>query len=189
MAFYKQNYKSILADKNFSTMKLRVDHKDHSVPMERFDHKYFHYLKTLAAAYKTTLQSYVRFSTNDTVDISDETFKDFQVFLAMLVFKFSRHNNHIMTKDSCADYVQDTTLVTKCMDELALHNGNVEALIRTKFHEKVDCNADTFNETKVRSFYKDDREYEKLLDLAQNGVDFVVDPNFAPNTTVEPLRP
>ena len=86
-----------------------------------------------------------------------------------------------MTKDSCADYVQDTTLVTKCMGELALHNGNVEALIRTKFHEKVDCNADTFNET--RAFYNNDREYDKLLDLAKNGVDFEVDPDFVANTT------
>ena len=189
MAFYKQNYKIILASKDYTMMKFRVDHKDYSVPMERFDHRYFHYLKTLASAYKTTLQSYVHFSSNDTVDITDETFKDFQVFLAMLVHKFSRYNNLVMTKDSCADYVQDTTLVTKCMGELALHNGNVEALIRTKFHEKVDCNADTFNETKVRAFYNNDREYDKLLDLAKNGVDFEVDPDFVANTSVEPLRP
>jgi len=90
MEFYKQNYKTILASKDYTIMKFRVDHKDYSVPMERFNHRYFHYLKTLASAYKTTLQSYVQFSSNDTVDITDGTFKDFQVYLAMLVFKFSR---------------------------------------------------------------------------------------------------
>lgn len=49
--------------------------------------------------------------------------------------------------------------------------------------------ADAFNATKVRTFYIEDREYDNLLDLAQNEtIDFEIDPDFVPNTSVEPIR-
>ena len=37
-------------------------------------------------------------------------------------------------------------------------------------------------------FTKITENYEKILNLARKGVDFEVDPDFVPNTSVEPLR-
>ena len=47
--FYKRNYKSILANKDYS--ELRIDHKETIVFFDRFHQDYFRYLKALTSAY------------------------------------------------------------------------------------------------------------------------------------------
>ena len=185
--FYKNNYKDILSNKEYSELRFRINHEETVVSLDRFHQDYFKYLKKLASSYKTTLQSYAQFSKNDLL-ISDETFKDFRVYLAMLVWKYSKTVNNRMAKDSCAGYEQNLKLVDDCHNELSQCNENLDTYLQKRFERKVHCDADTFNVTKVNAFYKDDREYLKLLDLAQNGVDFEVDPDFIPNNIGEPIR-
>lgn len=141
---------------------------------DRFHADYFHDLRKIASTYKTTMSSHVQFTKNDNLPISDETFK---FFLAMLVCKFSETISKNLVFESCE--------VTNWHQELDQCDGDIDVLLQKKFQEHNGEN--TFNEDKVKFFSKDDRQYEKLLDLARNGVDFEVDPDFVPNTSVEPL--
>jgi hypothetical protein len=178
-AFYKNNYKGILSSKEYSELRFRINHEDTVISLDRFHQDYFTYLKKLASSYKTTLQSYAQFSKNDLL-ISEDTFQDFRVYLAMLVWKYSKTVNNRMAKEACEGYEQNLKLVDDCHNELSQCNEDIDTYLQKRFEQKVHCDADTFNVTKVNAFYKDDREYLKLLDLAQNGVDFEVDPDFVP---------
>ena len=185
--FYKQNYKTILADRTYSEIKFRLNHEDTSMEMDRFHPEYFHYLKHLAKAYKTTLQSHFLFS-NKNKPIDENSFKEFQIHLAMLVYKFSKTVNMRMAAESCKDYQQNQELIKKCQSDLDDCDGDIEQTITKIFLVKTNSQTDTFNEYKMRTFYHNDREFPQLLDLALNGVDFELDPEFIRNTSVEPIR-
>ena len=140
-----------MAIKDYSELRIRIEHEETVVPIDRLHHDYFHYLKRLASAYKTTLQSHAQFSKNELL-INEETFTNFQIFLAMLVYKFSKTVNNRMARESCEKYQRNTQHVSDCHNELSQCNEDLDVYLQKRFEEKINCNADTFNETKVNTF-------------------------------------
>ena len=105
----------------------------------------------------------------------------------MLVYKFSKTISKNLAFESCEGYQENAELITNCHQELDQCDGDIDAPLQKRFQEQnVE---DTFNEKKKSLlFTKITENYEKILNLARKGVDFEVDPDFVPNTSVEPLR-
>ena len=58
--------------------------------------------------------------------------------------------------------------VTSCHKELPQCNADFDVYLQIDLRRKSTATPINFNETKMNAFYKDDGEYLKLLDLAQN---------------------
>ena len=186
--YYKNSYQEILKNKEHLTFKFKINHEEHLVTPDRISTEYFDYLKDIAKNYGSTIFAH-KFVTQRKEDTSQESFEKFKVYLAMLVEKFSKKNFIDLAYESCKDYVQKEELIEQCHVELEKHNGNLKELCWSRFAQKIDPAKGNFNEQKVREFYADDPEFDKLLELAKFGVKFETDPDFEPNREVEPIRP
>ena len=186
--FYKENYFKLISNKEHLTFKFKINHQEQIVTPDRISTNYFEYLKELSNKYYTTIIAR-RTMSDGTKFINDNTFTDFKAYLAMLVEKFSKKNFIDQAFNSCKDYVQKTELVDQCHEALAQQGGSLNRLCWARFAERIKSSSDKFNERKVKEFYKDDPEYNKLWEMSKFGVRFLTDPNFVPNKTIEPIRP
>ena len=186
--FYRENYFKFIANKDHLTFKFKINHQEQIVTPDRISPTYFEYLSELSNKYYTTIVSQNSISGKNK-PINVNTFVDFKAYLAMLVEKFSKKNFIDQAYNSCKDYVQKTELVDQCHKALEQQGGSLNRLCWARFAERIKPSSDKFNEQKVKEFYWNDPELDKLLEMSKFGVRFLTDPNFVPNKTIEPIRP
>ena len=187
---YETQYEAKLLNRETTNFKFKINHNEYTVQPDRHSKDYFDYLDNLSNHYNKILGTHELMTSCEYTNDLTEGHEKFKSFLAMLVDKFSTNNFVIMANNSCKDYVPETKHVNYFYQEYLKNDKDLIKLCWSRFKEKTNAD-DTFNERKVKQFYSEDPEYEKLLEIAQKGVDFEIDPNFVAQTNEleEPIRP
>jgi len=178
----------IIFNEEYNHSTIRINHEEVDFFPTKGE-KLRKYLSTLSDKFSKLLLSHSNLDENAKRKVKSKDFyEDFIMYLSKLTLKFSKKHNMDVALISCKDNTKlNADNLAKCQSILEKCNGSLEQVMKERLEKRL--STDCFNETKMRKYYSEDPEFEKLLDIAINGIDFEIDNDFVINNQPEKIRP